>query len=75
MTTAEQARSVVARTNSELPIAGVPWPVYKLVALAVGFLVLLAVGVTTTSAAPAVLSGAAAGTAVWLALGAFRNRS
>ena len=41
---------------------------YKLVALVVGAVVLIAVGVVTTSAAPAVLTAAAAGTAVWLGL-------
>jgi hypothetical protein len=56
--------------HDQVLIAGVPWPVYKLVALAVGFLVLVVVGVATTSAAPAVLAGAAAATVVWLALGA-----
>ena len=57
-------------THSEVPIAGVPWPVYKLVALAVGFLVLVIVGIATTSAAPSVLAAAAVGTVVWLGLGA-----
>ena len=52
-------------TRDEVLIAGVPWPVYKLVALLVGIVVLIAVGVVTASAAPAVLSGAAATTAVW----------
>ncbi|HEX2285249.1 MAG TPA: hypothetical protein VHI10_10590 [Mycobacterium sp.] len=55
--------------RDEVLIAGVPWPVYKLVALAVGFLVLVIVGMVTTSAAPAVLGGAAAGAAAWLVLG------
>ena len=47
-------------TRDEVLIAGVPWPVYKLVALVVG--------VVTTSAGPAVLTAAAAATAVWLGL-------
>ena len=38
-----------------------PWPVYKLAALVVGAVVLIAVGVVTASAAPAVLTAAAAG--------------
>ncbi len=59
--------------RDEIPIAGVPWPVYKLVALAVGFLVLVTVAITTTSAAPAVLTAAAAGTVAWLALGTYRS--
>ena len=54
--------------RDEVRIAGVPWPVYKLVALAVGLLVLLIVAVITT-AAHSVLAAAAAGTVVWLGLG------
>jgi hypothetical protein len=61
--------------RDEVSIAGVPWPVYKLLALAVGFIVLVIVAVATTSAAPAVLAAAAAGTAVWLGLGAFPSTS
>jgi hypothetical protein len=53
-------------TSTKVPIAGVPWPVYKLVALAVGLLVLIVVGVATTSAATAVLAAAAAATVIWL---------
>ena len=56
-----------------MPVAGVPWPVYKLAALAAGFLVVLIVGALTTSTGPAVLSGAATGTVVWLALFAMRR--
>lgn len=66
-------RSTVAATSSEVLIAGVPWPVHKLLALAVGFAVLVVVGVATTSAAPSVLAAAAAGTAVWLVLGMFHR--
>ena len=54
--------------RDEVLIAGVPWPVYKLLALLVGAVVLIAVGVVTTAAAPAVLTAAASGTAVWLGL-------
>jgi hypothetical protein len=61
--------------RDEVRIAGVPWPVYKLLALAVGFIVLVIVAVATTSAAPAVLAAAAAGTVVWLGLGAFQSTS
>lgn len=57
-------------TRSELPIAGVPWPVYKLAALAVGALVFVVVGTVTLSVGPAVLAAAGAGSVVWLALGA-----
>jgi hypothetical protein len=61
--------------RDEVRIAGVPWPVYKLLALAVGFIGLVIVAVATTSAAPAVLAAAAAGTVVWLGLGAFQSTS
>ncbi|MCV7422823.1 hypothetical protein H7K45_19930 [Mycobacterium yunnanensis] len=54
-------------TPSEVHIAGVPWPAYKLVALAVGAVVFLVVGGMTASAAPAVLGGTAAAVVVWLA--------
>jgi hypothetical protein len=59
--------------HDEVSIAGVPWPVYKLLALAIGFLVLVIVAIATGSAAPAVIAGAAAGTVVWLGLGAFHS--
>jgi len=54
--------------SDEILIAGVPWPVYKLAALLIGVVVLIGVGVVTTSAAPAVLTAAASATAVWLGL-------
>lgn len=60
-------------TSPTVHIAGVPWPTYKVIALAVGLLVLLAVGFATMSAAPAVLSAAAAATLVWLGLGLFSS--
>jgi hypothetical protein len=59
--------------RDEVSIAGVPWPVYKLLALAIGFMVLVIVAFATGSAAPAVLAAAAAGTVVWLALGPFQS--
>ena len=59
--------------RDEVSIAGVPWPVYKLLALAVGFIVLVIVGFATTSAGASVLAAAAAATVVWLGLGAFRS--
>lgn len=59
---------------SYVRIAGVPWPAYKLIALAVGFAVLTVVGTVTTSATPAVLGGAAVGAVVWILLG-FTNHS
>lgn len=61
--------------RDEVSIAGVAWPVYKLIALAIGFLVLAIVAVVTRSAEPAVVAGAAAGTVVWLGLGVVRPRS
>ena len=57
--------------RDEVSIAGVPWPVYKLLALGIGLLVLVIVAVATGSAGSAVLSAAAAGTLVWLGLGVF----
>jgi hypothetical protein len=59
--------------HTEVRIAGVPWPAYKVLALVVGALVFLAVGVLTSSAAPAVLSGAAAAVAVWVGQALFRS--
>jgi hypothetical protein len=53
-----------------VPIAGVSWPVYKLLALVTALVVLLVVGGATASAAAAVLTAAGTATVVWLALGA-----
>lgn len=69
MTTAEHFRSAVARPASEISVAGVPWPTYKLVALVLGFVVFGVVAVATTSASPAVLGGAAVASVVWLGMG------
>lgn len=55
-------------TSTEVRIAGVPWPAYKLIALALGFLVLLVVGLMTASSATAVLAGAATGAVAWIGL-------
>jgi hypothetical protein len=71
MTTAGNFRTAVDKAACEVSVAGVPWPAYKLVALILGGLVALLVGVVATSAAPAVLSGAAAGTVAWLGLSAY----
>lgn len=71
MTTAEQFRSAITRPTSEISVAGVPWPAYKVVALLVGLVVFGVVAVATASASPAVLGGAAAAAAVWLGLGLF----
>lgn len=62
--------TTVHRPRQQVPIAGVPWPLYKLVALVIGLLTLVGVGLLTASASAAVLSAAAACTAVWLGLGA-----
>ena len=61
-------------TPQEVRIAGVPWPVYKLAALAVGVLVLLVVAASTVSVGPAVVAGAASAAVVWLGLGVFSSR-
>lgn len=67
MTTAEQFRQALAHPAvREVSVAGVPWPAYKLLALALGLSVFLTVAVATGSAAPAVLGGAAAATVTWL---------
>ena len=55
-------------------IAGVPWPRYKLVALALGLVVFAVVGVVTMNVAPAVLLAAGAATTVWLVFGLRRPR-
>ena len=69
MTTVELFRSAVAHpTTLEVPIAGVPWPAYKVLALVIGLLV-GAVALVTAGASAAVLGGAAAATVVWLAAG------
>jgi hypothetical protein len=73
MTTAEHIRSIASSKTSEVTIAGVPWPLYKVVALIVGLLAALVGGVVTMTAAPAVLAGAAAGTLVWLVLGSIQR--
>lgn len=64
--------TTVHRRRQQVPIAGVPWPAYKLVALAVGLVTLLGVGALTASAAAAVLTAAGTCTAVWLVLGRSR---
>jgi hypothetical protein len=60
-------------TPTEVQIAGVPWPAYKVLAILVGAVVFIAVGVVTASAAPAVLSGTAAAVAVWVGQALFRS--
>jgi hypothetical protein len=60
---------VLVTTHTEIIVAGVPWPAYKVVALLVGALVLVAVGLVTASLGPAVLTAAAIATLVWVAGG------
>ena len=59
--------------TSNVRVAGVPWPRHKLFAVIAGFVTLLLVGMVTTSAAPAVLSGAGVAVAVGLALRALTH--
>lgn len=70
MTTAGNFRTAATRVTCDVPVAGVPWPAYKLVALALGAVVALAVGLATATAATAVLAGAAVATVIWVAFGA-----
>ena len=58
--------------SAQVPIAGVPWPLYKLVALALGLVTLVVVFLVTASAAPAVLIATAVTTAVWVGFGVRR---
>ena len=70
MTTAGNVRTAAARVTCDVSVAGVPWPAYKLIALVLGVVVALAVGITTATAATAVLTGAAVGTVAWVAFSA-----
>lgn len=72
MTTAGNFRGTTTWVVRDVQVAGVPWPAYKVIALIVGALVAVVVGLATMSAAPAVLGGAAAGAVAWIALGAYR---
>ena len=58
--------------SGQVPIAGVLWPLYKLVALALGLVALVVVFLVTLSAAPAVLTAAATTTVVWVVFTARR---
>ena len=60
-------------TPAEVRIAGVPWPTYKLLALLLGALALVVVGVATASAPAAVLTGAAISTVTWAILSLTRR--
>ncbi|KUH94176.1 hypothetical protein AU190_13135 [Mycolicibacterium acapulense] len=70
MTTAGNFRTAAARVTCDVSVAGVPWPAYKLIALVLGALVALVVGIATATTATAVLTGAAVGTVTWLAFSA-----
>jgi hypothetical protein len=72
VTTAEHIRAL-GSPNPEMTIAGVPWPRYKVVALLVGLFVAGIVGLVMMTAAPAVLAGAAVGTAIWLVYGSAQH--
>ncbi|MCX2713497.1 hypothetical protein [Mycolicibacterium sp. J2] len=61
-------------TPTEVRIAGVPWPTYKVIALIVGALALIVVGVLTASAPAAVLCAAAISTVTWAVLGTTSSR-
>ncbi len=54
---------------TEVPIAGVPWPLYKLASLVIGALVLMVIAVAGGTAATAVLTGAGVATAMWVTMG------
>ncbi|EHB50614.1 hypothetical protein MycrhDRAFT_5040 [Mycolicibacterium rhodesiae JS60] len=58
----------------QVQIAGVPWPLYKLVALVLGLIVFGVVGLVTANAAPAVLVAAGTSTVIWLVFGFRRPR-
>ena len=73
VTTAEHIHSIASSKTSEVTIAGVPWPLYKVLALVVGLVLAVVVGVVAHSAAPAVLAGAAVGTVIWLVLGSVQR--
>jgi hypothetical protein len=73
MTTAGHIRSIASSKSPEVTIAGVPWPLYKVLALVIGLIVALLAGIVSMNAAPAVLAGAAAGTLIWLVLGSVQH--
>jgi Flp pilus assembly protein TadB len=63
MTTIGLTRS--SRPTGTIDIAGTPWPLYKLEALAAGLLVFFAVLVVTGALQPAALAAAGATVVVW----------
>lgn len=66
MTTAGSFPIAASHAPREVRVAGVPWPAYKVIALVLGALVALVVGVATTTAATAVLAGAGVGVLAWV---------
>lgn len=68
------SRSAVAARRT-IDIAGTPWPLYKLEALALGVLILSVLALVTGSVQVAVLAGAAVATVRWIvgAVGAARS--
>jgi hypothetical protein len=70
MTTAGNFRTAAARATCDVRVAGVPWPAYKLIALVLGGVVAVVVGVATAATGTAVLAGAAVGAVVWVVFGA-----
>jgi len=62
-----------AFSSTDVLVAGVPWPRHKLFAVIAGLVTLALVGVATTSAAPAVLGGAAVAVVVGLTLRALAH--
>jgi hypothetical protein len=73
MTSVEEVRAALTSSGSQIWIAGVPWPLYKLAALVVGLLIFAVVGMLTAEAGPAVLTAAATSTVIWLVFGLRRN--
>ncbi|MGB9307529.1 MAG: hypothetical protein WCB92_28745 [Mycobacterium sp.] len=59
---------LAAPNQSDVLVAGVPWPRHKLFAVLAGLVTLLLVGAVTASGAAAFLSGAAVAVTVGLAL-------
>lgn len=70
MTMAGNFRATATRASDDVSVAGVPWPLYKVIALVLGAVVAVVVGVATATAATAVLAGAAVGTVTWLVFSA-----
>lgn len=64
-----------ARHVAGIDLAGTEWPLYKLEAVIVGVLMLLALFVITGSAQTAVLSAAAAATVTWWVRLAYYRRA